>query len=112
MRELKSSPTKVIHRSMKKHKLLVREDHGSIRELTPKDTLWYMLYVKNLPSNKRLAKLFINRFRLYYSSFIELCNEISEHNNVLRWKCVDDVWDSPSNVPHLILSCLRYIDKV
>ena len=96
---------------MKNHKLLVRQDDGSIRELTPKDTLWYMLYVQNGPRNKRMVALFRNRFRLPYSSFIELCDEISDHDDFLRWRRVDALWDSLYNIPLLILGYLRYIGK-
>ena len=37
------------HRSVKKHKLLVRDKDGSLRELLPTDTLWYPLYISNPP---------------------------------------------------------------
>ena len=42
---------------MKKHVLLVRDKDGKLREVTPKDTLWYMLYVANPTSSERMAKL-------------------------------------------------------
>ena len=29
----------------------------------------------------------------------------------MRWRCVDAVWDSPSNIPLLILGCLRYLGR-
>ena len=41
-------------RSVKRHKLLVRDDDDSLRELTPKDTLWYLLYVHTPSRNDRL----------------------------------------------------------
>ena len=58
-----SSPTKHIttscrKRSVKKHILLVRESNGSLRELKPTDTLWYMMYIQTPPYNDRLRKQF------------------------------------------------------
>ena len=32
-------------RTVKKHRILVRDDDGSLREVKPQDTLWYLLYV-------------------------------------------------------------------
>ena len=63
-------------RSVKRHKLLVRNDDGSLRELTPEDTLWYLKYVKTPPWNDRLKKQFRNRFRMPYQSFIDLHESI------------------------------------
>ena len=41
---------------VKKHKLIVRDDNGELRELLPKDTMWYQMYVMNGPFNSRIAK--------------------------------------------------------
>ena len=32
-------------RSVKRHKLMVRDKEGTLREIRPEDTLWYLLYV-------------------------------------------------------------------
>ena len=53
-------------RSVKRHKLLVRNDDGTLRELTPQDTLWYLKYVQTPPRNDRLKKQFRQRFRMPY----------------------------------------------
>ena len=66
-------------RSVKKHKLMVRDKDGSLRQLLPIDTLWYILYILNPPSNPRMLKLFRNRFRLPYESFLELSENIWTH---------------------------------
>ena len=66
--EVKSSKRTCI-RTVKKHRILVRENDGSLREVKPQDTLWYLLYVRQPPRNKRLAALFRRRFRLPYGSF-------------------------------------------
>ena len=41
-------------RSVKKHILQVRNKDGSLRSLTPEDTLWYILYVTNPPTFTRM----------------------------------------------------------
>ena len=45
-------------RSMKRHKLMVRNEDGSLRERRPVDTLWCLLYVSNPPTSERMSKLF------------------------------------------------------
>ena len=55
-----SNKKKRHHRSMKRYRLLVRNNDGTIHELRPTDTLWYQLYVKNEMTCPRLLKLFHN----------------------------------------------------
>ena len=45
-------------RSVKRHKLMVRNEDGSLRERRPVDTLWCLLYVSNPPTSERMSKLF------------------------------------------------------
>ena len=59
---------KNIARKVKRYKILVRDDDGSLREIQPQDTLWYLLYVNQPPASERLHKQFRNRFRLPYAS--------------------------------------------
>ena len=98
-------------RSVKKHKLLVRNDDGSLRELTPKDTLWYCLYVQSPPQNERMHLLFRNRFRLSYTMYKDLLEEISNHELFERWTKKDAVGDLPSNLALLLLGSLRYLGR-
>ena len=70
-------------RLVKRHKLMVRDEDGSLREIKPVDTLWYLLYVSNPPTSQRMSKLFRLHFRLPYQSFISLSNDISKHDMVL-----------------------------
>ena len=110
----KSDNTKSVakkSRTVKKHKLYVRNDDGSLRPLTPTDTLWYMLYVKDVPHDDRLKRIFRTRFRIPYFYFIELSEEISKHEIFSRWQHPDAVGDAPSNLKLLILGCLRYIGR-
>ena len=100
-----------IIRSVKKHRVLVRDSDGTLRELKPEDTLWYLLYVENPPHNERMSKLFKLRFRMPYSSFLELTDELSVHPIFERWQKCDAVGDKPSNMKLLLLGALRYIGR-
>ena len=98
-------------RSVKKHKLLVRADDGTIRALTPTDTLWYLLYVKTPPRDNRLKSLFRTRFRVPYSYFIELSNDIYVNDIFSRWRNTDATGQPPSNMKLLLLGSLRYLGR-
>ena len=98
-------------RSVKKHKLLVRADDGSVRALTPTDTLWYLLYVKTPPQDNRLKNIFRTRFRIPYSYFIELSDDIYDNEIFNRWKNKDATGEPPSNIKLLLLGSLRYIGR-
>ena len=98
-------------RSVKKHKLLVRTDDGNLRALTPTDTLWYMLYIRTPPQDERLNKKFRTRFRIPYPYFIELSENISNHELFSRWQNCDAVGDCPSNIKLLLLGSLRYFGR-
>ena len=74
------TPKKRRKRSVKRHKLIVRDEEGKLREFRPKDTLWYRLYVLNGNYNDRMAKKFRLRFRMPFESFISLYNEIKGHD--------------------------------
>ena len=51
------------YRSIKKHKILVRDPSGGVREIKPTETSWHLLYIGTSPRNNRLRKLFRTRFR-------------------------------------------------
>ena len=98
-------------RSVKKHKLLVRDHDGRLREILPTDTLWYQLYVSQPPSSSRHAKLFRQRFRLPYQSFLELSSQLFNHDMFIQWRSTDAVGNPPSNFKLLLLGALRYIGR-
>ena len=58
-----------------------------------------------------MLKSFRNRFRLPYSSFIELADEIHEHESFNRWRCSDCTGEQPSNIKLLLLGSLRYLGR-
>ena len=90
---------------------MVRDTDGSLREIRPVDTLWYLLYVLTPPSSVRMSKLFRLRFRLTYESFMELFHDIKQHVIFKRWTGVDAVGDPPSNMQLLLLGVLRFIGR-
>ena len=51
-----STDTAKSARSVKRYKLLARDDDGSLREVKYTDTIWYKLYVKSSPCYERLLK--------------------------------------------------------
>ena len=107
-----SNIKKSVHSCLvKKHKLLARKDDGSLRELTPEDTLWYLKYVKTPSWNDRLKKQFRSRFRMPYESFIDLHESIDNHPLFQRWKTKDATGVAASNTKLLLLGTLRYIGR-
>ena len=97
---------------MKRYKILVRDIDGSLREIKPTDTLWYLLYVNQPPTNQRMHRLFRRRFRLPYDSFLSLSEDIMVHSCFARWTRCDAVGVSPSSIKLLIFGCMRYIGRV
>ena len=99
------------HRSVKRYKLEVRDTNGSLREIRPEDTLWYMLYVRNSPLNERMSQQFRYRFRIPYESFLSLYDDITNHPCFAQWSRSDAVGDKPANIKLLLLGCMRYIGR-
>ena len=98
-------------RSVKRHKLLVRDDDDSLRELTPKDTLWYLLYVHTPPRNDRLRRQFRLRFRMPYDTFVSMCGDLTNHEMFDIYNKYDAVGDKASDIRLLLLGVLRYIGR-
>ena len=98
-------------RSVKKHMLWIRGNDGQLREFKYTDTLWYLLYLKEPPRNKRLRTQFRNRFQIPYDKFIELADNISHHELFKRWTRCDCTRAPSSNIRMLLLGTLRYIGR-
>jgi hypothetical protein len=98
-------------RSVKRYKVLVREDEGSLREIRPEDTLWYLLYVKNPSLNNSLLQQFRRRFRIPYETFLNLSTDIKNDKGFDQWSRSDAVGDRPMDIKLLLLGCLRYIGR-
>ena len=95
--------------SVKHYRLLIRDDDGSLRELKPKDTLWYALYVNNPPRNNQLKRKFRLRFRMPYDHFISTSDNLSKHEMFSGYSHLDAVGEEPSDIISLHLGVLRYI---
>ena len=98
-------------RRVKRHKLIVRDKNGNLREILPTDTLWYMLYVANPPRDNILLKQFHLRFRMPYDCFISLSNDLVEHELFKKITSADAVGHYPTNLKLLLLGALRYIGR-
>ena len=98
-------------RSVKRYKVLVREINGALREIRPEDTLWYLLYVNEPPLNDRLLRQFRRRFRIPYTTFLNLSEDIKKDPCFAQWSRTDAVGDKPMNLKLLLLGCLRYIGR-
>ena len=88
-----------------------REEGGELEHLTPKDTVWYKLYVLHpMPEDDDWSKKFRSRFRLPYHCYLELLNEASQNKWFPRWaRMADRKRSSPLEL--LILGALRYLGR-
>ena len=98
-------------RSVKRHHTQVRCEDGSLRNATFKDSNWYSLYIDNPPTSNRLLKRFRNRFRIPYPEFLELVNEIKDHDLFSRWRNKDCTGTPPSDIRLLLLGSLRHAGR-
>ena len=91
---------------------LCRADDGStLREATFEDSTWFRLYIQIPPVGKRLLKIFRQRFRIPYSEFISLCNDIKSHKLFQRWANTDACGTNASDIRLLLLGTLRYLGR-
>ena len=98
-------------RSIKRHPILWSTDDGNVRNVTFKDSTWYCLYICSPPEGERLNKLFRRRFRVPYSEFIKLADEVIKHELFYRWTQNDCVGSRPSDYRLLLLGTLRYLGR-
>ena len=106
-----SKGARVHTRRVKKYFLQVRTDDGCLRKITPKDTLWYLLYVKEPPRNNRIADLFRRRFRLPYGCYLTLLDHIKQHPSFCAYRRVDCVGYRSTELSLLLLGSLRYLGR-
>jgi len=103
--------TKKKKRSIKRYPFLCRADDGSLREATFKDSSWYRLYLQDPPVGKRLLKIFRRRFRIPYSVFVSMCDDIRQHEIFDRWTCNDAAGVPSSDICLLLHGTLRYLGR-
>ena len=102
---------RVQSRSVKRHRILFRKDDGTLEELKPKDTIWYRLYVASPPRNKRIHDLFRTRFRVPYSAYLNLLEDIGNHPSFAEYHRCDCVGHRSTLLPLLLLGSLRYLGR-
>ena len=98
-------------RSVKRHKILVRNEDGKLDELAPKDTIWYRLYISAPPRNQRIHDLFRRRFRLPYFCFLTLLEDVSNNEIFAEYHRHDCVGERSTLLPLLLLGALRYLGR-
>ena len=85
--------------------------HRTLEELKPKDTIWYRLYVALPPRNKRIHDLFRTRFRVPYSAYLNLLEDISNHPSFAEYHRCDCIGHRSTLLPLLLLGSLRYLGR-
>ena len=106
-----SKKQRVHSRSVKRHRILFRKDDGTLEELKPIYTIWYRLYVASPPRNKRVHDLFQTRFRVPYSAYLSLLEDISNHPSFAEYHRCDCIGHRSTLLPLLILGSLRYLGR-
>ena len=98
-------------RSVKRHHNQVRCEDGSLRNSTFKDSNWYSLCIDNPPNSHRLLKRFRNRFLVPYPEFLELVEEIKDHDIFSRWSNNDCAGTPHSDIRLLLLGSSRHAGR-
>ena len=98
-------------RSIKRHPIMLHSDDGTARSVNYKDSVWYCLYVSSPPEGTRLNKFFRRRFRLPYSEFIDLAEELISNELFSRWTRPDCSGSKPTDYRLLLLGSLRYLAR-
>mmetsp|Transcript_4557 Transcript_4557/g.6239 ORF Transcript_4557/g.6239 Transcript_4557/m.6239 type:complete len:153 (-) Transcript_4557:18-476(-) len=81
--------------------------------MQPKDTIWYKIYVLDPKrGNKRFEGKFRRRFRLKYTSFLNLMNLVEEDDKYFgHWKSADATGRPSSPIELLVLGSLRCLSR-
>ena len=108
--ESESKARKII-RSVKRHHIQVTNKDGSMRNLTFKDSTWYNLYINSQQDSNRKLKKFRQRFRLPYSEYLKMIEELKQNSHFLRWMKKDCIGNDPSDIRLLLLGTLRYMGR-
>jgi len=105
-----TSPRK--KRSVQRHDLYVRNEHGEKVPMHPRISPWYAMYVE-CPSteNLRFQKKFRRRFRLPFSEYEKLLVDVRAHSLFLRWQSLDATKKQASPIQLLLLGSLRYLGR-
>ena len=77
-------------RSVQRHALIVAENDGERREITPADTLWWAMYVNIENMSDRIRTKFRRRFRVPYHEYKAMVLELKEDVKFKRWTSRDE----------------------
>jgi DDE superfamily endonuclease len=106
------------HRSVKRHAVMRRDEHGNIVEMLPRDSTWYWMYVAPVETeSQRFQKQFRRRFRMPYASFQELVELVKMQENddgsllFGRYQTTDAVGRPSSPIELMVLGSLRYLGR-
>ena len=107
-------------------KFFVDPEHGCLRPMIPTMSSWWILYVQNPnPECKKWSNTFRSRFRLPYTSFVDLLNALMlDRTDIIlaKWRpTLRDGTTTPfphvygrsriSPVPLLLMGSLRYLGR-
>ena len=106
-----NTPKEDRYRSVKKHKLLYRDDNGNLQEFKTSHTLYFLLYVNQEPRNTRQHKKNCSRFRMPHTSYLELDCDLSNHKMLKQWVSKDATNKQYSDIKVLLLGSLRYLGQ-
>ena len=90
---------------------MIRITDGTLIPLEPVDTMWYKLYIEQPSNDDHTLKLFQRRFRLTHSSYLDLLNDIKQHDLFSQWVNCDMCGSEPSSIALLLLGTLRYLGR-
>ena len=108
--EAESKQRKII-RTVKRHHIQCPNKDGTMRNLTFKDSTWYNMYINSPQDSNRKLKIFRRRFRLPYSEFLKMVEDLKEHEYFTRWMKKDCIGNEPSDIRLLLLGTLRYLGR-
>jgi hypothetical protein len=86
---------------------------GPLEIIPPEESCWYKFYVRNfyITEDTKLAKAFRNRFRLPYTQFLQLVEDIRSNNLFDRWCGYKSNNKKVLPVELLLLGLLRYLGR-
>ena len=104
--------TPVKKRRKKRFILARRTEDGELEAISPTESTWYLQYIITPQlEDSAFLKKFRRRFRLPYSSFLQLVEDAKEGNWFPRWMGKDAAGKKSSPLELLILGALRYLGR-
>jgi len=93
--------------------LFYADTDGIRRVLPPFKSLWHNMYIdKPSLDTPQFHVKFRKRFRMPYSSYLELVEKVNNSNLFERWKDKKDAVGNPcAPIPLLLLASLRYLGR-